>query len=175
MSNGQRKLNKRFVAILTIAAMLLSTVVIALVMYANAQRDPQLFADRAEALSADGQYTKAASAYLKAHRYDDKNPKWLIPLSECYFQLGEYDRALGWLQKAVMIDEGFIEAQEKLVRMCYRLWGRTSRPGVMKVLHDHADKLIEMVQLAPEDQDSPEYRKVLALGYHCRGLGYPHR
>ncbi len=112
MPNGQRRINKRFVATFTIVTMLVLTVIIAVLMRASARRDPEIFAQRAEILMARGKYIDAASAYLKALHHSGQDPKWLIPAADAYFKADEFGRALGALQRAVIIDETFVEGQE---------------------------------------------------------------
>lgn len=169
MAKQVRRLNKRFVMFLTIGSMVLMTIVIGILIMATRQKDPQIYADRAEASMAAGNYIEAIKQYGSAYRHSGQDPKWLIKLSEAYYQNGEVPRAMSSLKQAVTADGKLVGAQKRMLELYWELFNRSISVAMSKQVEDEADRLIGM--LADSDPETDvEARKALALGYHIRGL-----
>jgi tetratricopeptide (TPR) repeat protein len=167
MAKQERRLNKRFVTILTIGIMVLLTIIIAVMIIATSRKDPQIYSDRGDNFMKQGNYVEAAKNYGNAFRYSKKNPKWLVKIAEAQYQGGDERKAMGSLHSAVVADSTLVSAQKRMLEIYYELIGRTANPAAMKTMEEEADRLIKMI---PETSKDPELKKTLALGYHCRGV-----
>jgi tetratricopeptide (TPR) repeat protein len=169
MAKQARRLNKRFVTLLTIGIMMVLTIIIALVIIATANRDPKIYSDKADACMAKGNYEEAARNFGKAYSASKRDPKWLVKLAEAQYRIPDERRALVSLHQAVIADATLVAAQKRLVEIYFELIGREGPVAQMKQLGDEADRLIKMI---PEKAaaGNPELKKALALGYHCRGV-----
>ncbi len=167
MATEVRRLNKRFVTILTIGVMVVLTVVIGVMIVATTHKDPELYGKRGDDFMKAGNYIEAGKNYSLAYRYSKKNPQWLIKIAESQYQQGETGRALGSLQGAVTADATLVDARKRLVEIYYEMGGRTPPPAFAKTMEDEADKLIKMI---PEKQAGGATKKTLAMAYHVRGV-----
>ncbi len=169
MAVTKKKLNKRVVAILTISIMLIMTILAGIMIWATAKKDPTIYAKQGNKFFQAGKYKDAIREYQRAFRYSGKDPKWLIKIAESFYNMGEVGRAIGSLKNAVLIDPTLIPAQYRLLQIYYEIYGRNAPPSAMKNLEEEAQKLIDMI---PERkaQTDPEYKKMLAFAYHCRGI-----
>ncbi len=169
MAKQERRLNKRFVTILTIGVMVVLTIVIGLMIFATANKDPQVYADRAESFMAKGNFKEAAKNFASAYRYSNKDPKWLVKVADAQYQDGNERAALGSLHTAVTADPSLWEAQKRLLEIYYEFMGRNALASIMKNMEEESDRLIKMIS-PKEAEKNAEMKKALALGYHCRGV-----
>jgi len=169
MGKKVRRLNKRTVRILTLGVMIILTLIIALMIWATSHKDPMIYARQGDQFMKQGKYEEAARAYGRAFRYSEKDPKWLLKVAEAYYKLGEVGRALGALENAVIMDPGLIEAQARIVKIYYELYGRNAPPATMVRMEEAAQKLIDMIP-SDEGKSNEELKKYLAMAYHCRGV-----
>ncbi len=175
MAKQERKLNKRFVTVLTIVVMVILTVFIGIMVTVTSRKDPQIYAERGDKFMEVGEYTEAAKNYGNAFRYSKKNPKWMVKIAEAQYQGGDERKAIGSLKVAVRAVPGTgpapwqIPAQKRLMEIYFELIGRNASPSVMKTMEEEADRLIRMIPEKSAEKD-PELKKALALGYHCRGV-----
>lgn len=169
MAKQVRRLNKRFVMLLTIGIMMVVLIIVALIIVSTATRDPQIYAQRADAALAKGDYREAAKNYQKAYTCSKRDPAWLIKVAEALYEIPDERGAVAHLHRAVVADPTLVSAQKRLVEIYFNLIGRENQVSQMKALEEEADRLIKMI---PENkiEQEPELKKALALGYHCRGV-----
>lgn len=166
---AKKRLNRRFVAILTLLAMVLMTVVLAgLAFTMRGQRDPLVYKERAEQHSAKGEHMKAAAQYQRAFRIDKSNTDWLVLAAEEYFKAAEIgagilERGLGTLQGAIRTDPSHIEAQVRLMDIM------TDLQGIRGTMEEDAQRLIDTIE-GQGDAAIKEHADELAMAYHIRGV-----
>lgn len=169
MGKQVKKINKRTVRLITLGIMIIITILIGVMIWATSQKDPTIYARQGDQFMKEGKYEEAARAYGKAFRYSKKDPSWLLKIADAYYRLGEIGRALGALENAIIMDPTLTKAQEKIVDIYYKIYGRNAPPASMARLEEAAEKLLNMLPKEKAETD-PEVKRLLAKAYHCLGI-----
>jgi tetratricopeptide (TPR) repeat protein len=95
---ARKRVNKSLVAFLTVMAILLTVVVVAIATSQGAGRNPEVWAQQARERQQRKDYELALQLFNRAYR-KSKNPSYLLEASRCAYQWGEVGEALGLMQR----------------------------------------------------------------------------
>lgn len=144
---AQKKLNKNLVAFLTVMGILLTVAIAGLVTYQGAQRDPEIFAQRARTLEASGEFERAIDLYLRA--YDAAKTKQpvdvthLVEASRCAYQIGEITKSLDMLRLANTQRPDDMDVVKTLLDRLWELRDYYGGDQLYIQLRDYSDELLK--------------------------------
>ena len=171
----RKQLNKNMVAFLTAMGMVLVISVAALVIRQGAQRDPEVLAEQARALEAQGDPARLEDArrlYMQAYAASDmRETRYLLDMARCTFEQGAFGPWLNSLQRAHAKDP---ENREVLVAALEGLWQVRELAGEVipswaRSWRDMANALLRL-----DTADHPLEVSEKGLGLVCRTQGLWH-
>jgi len=172
-----RKLNKKLVATLTITSLVVLTLIVAIIAnIAGKGRNPELYAEKAQAMlkAAKPNYAEAAVNYQRAYQFSGNDPKWLLPLADVYYSMNDLQKALGTLKRALVVKADFIEAQERILHIYnddyFKMAGLNAPTDLLKEIGSNADTLLKMLPDDPTKMTDAQ-KKTYAFGLYNKALG----
>ncbi|HSW44388.1 MAG TPA: tetratricopeptide repeat protein [Phycisphaerae bacterium] len=145
-----QRLNKKLVAGLTIAGILITTTAAVIMTMNLPQRDPGPAAEQAAKYAAEGDYRNALDSYQRAYRRSLSGSKttpesneYMLQIGEMFLALGEARNALGAWQRVVLNDPQNEPAQQKVVAFLVEMI-RELRAGTWSNVQAEAEKLLSI-------------------------------
>jgi len=176
-----KQLNKKLVATLTIAAMLVMAIAAGLLIKTFGGGDPTYFESKAREAAASGDHVRAASLYGKAWRQSkSRQGKYLVWAGEEYLQAGDIPNALRAWEQAILSDPNCVEAHEKKLDHALESYRETDSQKAWQLIDELAGRLLEVTDVAasrPSTDDparpritAEEADRLRAKGHYARGL-----
>ena len=176
-----KQLNKKLVATLTIAAMLVMAIAAGLLIKTFGGGDPTYFETKAREAAASGDHVRAASLYGKAWRQSkSRQGKYLVWAGEEYLQAGDVPNALRAWEQAILSDPNCVEAHEKKLDHALESYRETDSQKAWQLIDELAGRLLEVTDVAasrPSTDDparpritAEEADRLRAKGHYARGL-----
>lgn len=140
MAKRQKQLNKNLVAGLTIATMVATVAIVAVVTVNAARRDPADIAKKASALEAEGKLQDAAQLFMRAYG-EQKQAEYLVDAARCAYDMGEIGLAIGTLRNAHAQEPDNIEVLNAILD---RYWGLRRQTAAWQDMKDYAEAALEL-------------------------------
>lgn len=137
----QTRLNKNVVAALTVVGMLAVVVGVTALTLANRQRDPKMFAERAQKAEKAGELQQAKMFYYKAYNVNKEAP-YLLEAARCAYSIGQINEMFSILieaNAAAPQDQSILIFELEKWWELRRLGQRTAVP-----MRDYAEKLLAL-------------------------------
>lgn len=134
---AQRRLNKKLVAFLTVAGMLLAVVVVTIAAFNASRRDPAVIAEKARAAEARGDLEDAKLKYRQAFEVG-RDARYLIAAARCAYEQGEALETFGLLQRAYSQSPRDPQVLNALLERSWEMWLPRTRESL-----DYAANLLE--------------------------------
>lgn len=107
----------------------------------------------------EGKFEESIEAYKNAIEFNPKNPKYYYKIAGCLKRLNKQSEAVNWYEKAIDVDENYIDAYEKLIQLHISL---NNKDAAQKVADDalelfkdqeSIDDINEALNPKPESDD----------------------